>query len=260
MNHEEAVDEGSTGYGKRKEPTTLEEIYCDGLKPNVPMQRSVLLIVTLVVGILSIAIIWMIWDGAQMGIFDGAPFGLVLLLFIAIGLCIFAFILMSVLTWIAFQGELEYEVRGEIQMDIAYDGWDMFRSNPHESYSILTLVGVAGILVIFALLFTGPELAFNIFAVGFTCMIAITNTFAKRHYIFTDEGFGHILFGFRPYTFFMSWDKFSGFELREESIILKPERNAPIMGLMMRMKIPVPDDPEDALFVLQQYLPEIRDR
>lgn len=207
--------------------------------------------------VLCSSLIWMIYDGTEGGMIQGAPVFIVAMLGILVIICVLTMVVFSIYAWVVLQGDIKYEIDGEVQLDIAYEPWDAFTYNPGGSIGILTLVVGFTIIMAYVILVTGLPEADSLLVYFFVIAVSLRNVFSKRHYVFTDKGLGFIFFGFRPITMYMAWEAFSGFEIREKKIQLYPKRSPALLGMIFPRNIPAIENLEDARLMLTQYLTEI---
>ena len=140
--NDETMSEKS--YGKRKEPTNLDNIYRDGMQTNPDAMKAFLLVMYVILMVLCSYLVWFTVNFLRDSIVEDIP-GLQALLLATILMCITTMVIFSIYVWVTFSGGIKYDIEGEIQLDIKYDPLDAFRYNPWGS--IGSLVTTAGVVV-----------------------------------------------------------------------------------------------------------------
>lgn len=247
-----------SGYGKRYEPTTLEDVYRDGVNIDPASQKYALLFVT--IGIIFVVgqLFQMMYDDYVEGIYtveDLVWDQALLLLVSAFFIIIVLFFILA--TWVMFDGNLEYAVRGEVQLDIRLEPSDAWKANPLAARGVAILSGGVVIFILAHSLSSGsmpdPEIVL-ITILGFAGIGKAI--FSRKHYTITGEGIGYLFVGFQPGIAFLPWEAFSGYRVQPHAIRIIPKTLCLKIGVMFPTKIPIIDNPDDARFILQQYIPE----
>ena len=242
--------------------TTLDDIYRDAMKVNPASRKSFLFVMYIITMILMIFLLSLIYQGYSGGMLDGVPSEMraeiQAMLVVTALICIFTIVFFTLIMWITMQGDIKYNIEGEVQLDIRYEPVEAFSYNPMGSFGAIATVIFIIIFILYLFSRSGNIASGdNLIVLIFATAVMLKNIFSKRHYVLTELGMGYIFVGFKPITMFIEWEKFSGFSISEKHFHLHAKRNSLLLGLMFPKKIPVLDNLEDARFILQQYLTEL---
>ena len=236
---------------------SIEDMYRDVIKISPAARKIGLLVVNAMIICVTIFLIWVFVDMYQTGIMDVLPGSFKNIFAMMLGVLIILSIGQTFFTYVTFKKNTQYEIKGEIKLALRYGPGDAFRINPGLGMIALILVSIVILIPVIVFVLTG-ELPGGLGVVGMAlgAMVFFRNTFAKKHYLLTDEGFGLFIMGFRPLMMFWDWSTFTSYTVDEESIYLNSNLDSMIVDLMLPRKIPAFERLNDVHSIVSLYLPE----
>ncbi|MCK4614372.1 MAG: hypothetical protein KAU14_06185 [Thermoplasmata archaeon] len=236
---------------------SIEDMYRDISEISPAARKIGLLVVNAMVICVTIFLIWVFVDMYQTGIMDVLPGSFKNIFAMMLGVLIILSIGQTFFTYVTFKKNTQYEIKGEIKLALRYEPGDAFRINPGLGMIALFLVSIVILIPVILFVLTG-ELPGGLGVAGMAlgAMVFFRNTFAKKHYLLTDEGFGLFIMGFRPLMVFWGWSTFTSYTVDEESIYLNSNLDSMIADIMLPRKIPAFEKLNQVQSIIQQYLPE----